>query len=335
MENTRILCSMHDMPKKGKLEEQIRAKIKRLGMAYRTEQSYVGWYKRYVKFHDLVHPSEVGVDGVEKFLNHLAVNKEVAPGTRNQAFNALLFLYKQVLGIELEGIDARRAKQKRRLPLVLSREEVRMVFEHAKPGVPLLMLQLLYGCGLRVSEGLRLRVKDVDFSNLVIWIRDGKGGKDRCLRMPDSIVGDLKRQVERAKIQRDEDVAVYGESRVYVSASMDKKSGGTFSRSWEWYWIFPAGLRGVDPRDGEEKRHHILEGAVSKWLKNAVKSAGLEKRVTAHVLRHSYATHLLQSGTDLRTIQESLGHSSIKTTEVYTHVLHAITGKASSPLDDL
>lgn len=322
------------MNSKGALEVEIRTAIRRRGMAYQTEESYVGWYKRFVKFHGMKHPREVGKAGVESFLNHLAINLEVAPGTQNQAFSALLFLYREVLKLDFEGIDARRAKERKKLPMVLGRDEVRQAFECTRQGTPHLMLCLLYGCGLRVSEGLRLRIKDVDFSNSCIWVQKGKGGKDRCLTMPENLIDDLKRQITRARVYYEED-EVDGGSRVYVEPALDRKSGGGFSKSWHWYWVFPAARRSKDPRDGVRKRHHLLEGAVSKWLKKACCDAGIEKRVTAHVLRHSYATHLLQSGVDLRTIQEALGHSSVKTTEIYTHVLHAITGKARSPLDDL
>lgn len=318
-----------------KLEEQIRAKIRRQGLAIRTEEAYVGWYKRFVKFHKMRHPKEMGKKEIEAFLNHLAVNKNVAAGTQNQAFNALLFLYKQVLEMQVENLEAKRAKVKKRLPVVLSRDEVRETFSHCQPGAPLLLLKLLYGCGLRVSEGLRLRVKDVDFSNSVIWIRDSKGGKDRCLKMPSSLEVELGRQVKLARLLYEEDVDVHGESCVHVDEALDRKSGGGYSKSWEWYWVFPTAKRGIDPRDGTEKRHHLLEGAASKWLKKAVNNARIEKKVTAHVLRHSYATHLLQSGVDLRTIQVALGHSSIKTTEIYTHVVSAIQGQAHSPLDEL
>ncbi len=318
-----------------KLEEQMRTAIKRRGMSYRTEGSYVSWYKRFVKFHGMQHPADLGSKGIEDFLNYLAMEKNVAAGTQNQAFNALLFLYREVLKMELEGVNSTRAKAKKQLPVVLSRDEIRGLFEQARVGLPSLMLRLLYGCGLRVSEGLRLRVKDVDFENDCVWVRDGKGGKDRCLSMPESLRTELERQVTRARLIFEEDVENYGESRVYVAEALDLKHGGTLSRSWEWFWVFPTALRGVDPRDGEEKRHHILEGAVSKWLKSASNGAKIEKRVTAHVLRHSFATHLLQAGVDLRSIQELLGHESLKTTEVYTHVLKAMEGKVRSPLDDL
>lgn len=318
-----------------KLEDKIRTAIRRRDMAHTTEVAYIGWYKRYVRYHEMQHPSTLGNEGIEKFLNYLADEKKVSGSTQNQAFNALIFLYREVLKIDTVGINARRAKVKKKLPVVLSRDEVREIFKHTKVGLPSLMLRLLYGCGLRVSEGLRLRVKDVDFENECVWVRDGKGGKDRCLSMPANIKDELRRQVSRSRLLYEDDVATYGESRVYVNPSLDQKGGGKLSRSWEWFWVFPMSKRGVDPRDGEEKRHHILEAAVSKWLKAATVKAGIAKRVTAHVLRHSFATHLLQGGVDLRSIQELLGHENITTTEVYTHVVKAMAGKVKSPLDDL
>lgn len=312
----------------------MRTVLRRKGMAIRTEEAYIGWYHRYVKFHQLQHPKEVGQAGVEAFLNHLAINKRVAANTQNQAFSALLFLYRDVLKIPLEGVTSQRAKLKKRLPVVLSKEETRRVIECSKQGTPRILLSLLYGCGLRVSEGLRLRTKDVDFPNGLIWVRDGKGGKDRCLTMPQKLLPVLEAQVASARLLFEEDER-HGGAQVFVDPSLNRKSGGGFSKSWPWFWVFPAALRSKDPRDGVLKRHHILEGAVSKWLKNATTEAGIEKRVTAHVLRHSYATHLLQSGVDLRSIQDALGHSSVKTTEIYTHVVQAMAGKAGSPLDDL
>lgn len=320
--------------KSGQLEMEMRTILRRKGMAIRTEESYIGWYHRYVKFHQLQHPKEVGQAGVEAFLNHLAINKRVAANTQNQAFSALLFLYRDVLKIPLEGVTSQRAKVKKRLPVVLSKDETRRVIKCTRQGTPRILLSLLYGCGLRVSEGLRLRTKDVDFPNGLIWVRDGKGGKDRCLTMPQKLLPALEAQVESARLLFEEDER-HGGAQVYVDPSLNRKSGNGFSKSWPWFWVFPAALRSKDPRDGILKRHHILEGAVSKWLKNATTEAGIEKRVTAHVLRHSYATHLLQSGVDLRSIQDALGHSSVKTTEIYTHVVQAMAGKAGSPLDDL
>ncbi|WP_411825460.1 integron integrase [Luteolibacter sp. AS25] len=308
--------------------------IRRRGLAKRTEDTYVGWYKRFVKFHGMRHPDMLGSRDVEYFLSYLAMEREVAASTQGQALNALVFLFDKVLGKPLEGINAVRAKKPRKLPVVLSKEEVKGLLGEIPEGVPRSLIGLLYGCGLRVTEGLRLRVKDLDFSNGVVWVRDGKGGKDRCVALPARLREALQRQVARARIFHEEDEAEGG-SRVYVEKALDVKYGGKPSRSWEWYWVFPTLKRALDPRDGELKRHHLLEGAVSQWLTAAVRRAGIAKKVSAHTLRHSYATHLLQNGTDLRTIQEALGHSSVKTTEVYTHVLHAMAGKAKSPLDEL
>ena len=281
------------------------------------------------------HPKEVGKTGVEEFLRHLALEKEVAASTQSQALNALVFLYVQALGGDKEEYQFVRAKRKRRLPVVLSKREVRELLQHVQEGCPRLFCGLLYGCGLRVGEGLRLRVKDVDFDNEVVWVRGGKGDKDRCLRMPEKLLDGLKRQLTRVRMFHEEDL-LQGGSKVWVEPSLDRKYGCRASASWEWYWFFPAMKRAQDPRDGKLKRHHVLEATVSRWIRNAVTTAELGKKVSAHVLRHSYATHLLQSGVDLRTIQEALGHSSVKTTEIYTHVIHAMQGgSARSPLDEL
>lgn len=319
---------------KGLLESRLRTAIRFRGMAIRTEQTYVGWYRRFVKFHGMQHPETLGTKDVEDFLSHLAMVKEVAVSTQSQALNALVFLYREVLKIELKGIDAIRAKKAKRLPIVLSREEIRDVLTRIPMGERRCLIGMLYGCGLRVTEGLRLRVKDLDFANNVLWVRQGKGKKDRCLELPKKLKQPLARQVTRARLLFEED-ELAGGAKVYVDASLDRKFGGQASQSWEWFWVFPTSQRAIDPRDGVLKRHHILEGVVSHWLRHAAKEAGVSKRVTAHTLRHSYATHLLQSGVDLRSIQEALGHASVKTTEVYTHVVKAMAGRTGSPLDDL
>lgn len=325
---------MSEENRKGLLENKLRMELRRRGLAKRTEESYVGWYKKLVKFHNFKHPSEMNKEDVERFLTWLALEREVAASTQAQAFHAVLFLFRDVLGKPMEGIDAVRAKKPVNLPTVLTKEEVRRLIAEVPEGLPRCFVSLLYGCGLRVNEGLRLRVKDLDFGNGIIWIRCGKGGKDRCVSLPKRLIESMERQVTRARLAYEEDEAEGG-ARVYVDAALDRKYGGKASRSWTWYWVFPTGKRAIDPRDGEVKRHHILEGAVSHWLGKAVKQSAIPKKISAHTLRHSYATHLLQGGTDLRTIQEALGHSSVKTTEVYTHVLHALTGRAQSPLDDL
>ncbi|MBK1854599.1 integron integrase [Verrucomicrobiaceae bacterium 5K15] len=322
------------MAEKGKLEMKLRTKMRRRGLARRTESSYVSWYKHYVKFHGMKHPVDLGQEGVEDFLDYLASVKKVASSTQNQAFSALLFLYREVLEIELKEIDVKRAKRRKTLPVVLSQEEVRRLLKEVRDGVPAVFVSLLYGCGLRVSEGLRLRIKDVDFSNGLVWLRDAKGGKDRTVTLPGSLEVQLKGQVQQARLLFEQDERAGG-ARVSVAASYDKKHGGRPSRSWEWYWVFPAARLGTDPADGETKRYHIMEGAVSKWISKAAEKAQIPKRISAHTFRHSYATHLLQKGVDLRTIQEALGHSSVKTTEIYTHVIHAMSGRAGSPLDDL
>lgn len=317
-----------------KIEEQLRGEIRRGGLAYRTEVSYVSWYKRFVRFHGMKHPNELGRAEIEGFLHDLAINKRVAAATQAQALNALVFLFRRVLKREKEELIFTRAKRGKRLPIVLSVEEVKRLLEKIREGTPLLMVSLLYGCGLRVSEGLRLRVKDVDFENEVIWVRSGKGDKDRAVAMPKSLVSGLRRQVAKARVIYDEDEAG-GRANVSIDESLRRKYGDDLARKWIWFWIFPSHQCSVDPREGVRKRHHLLEGAVSNWLKKALAESKIEKRVTAHTLRHSYATHLLQAGTDLRTIQEALGHSSVKTTEIYTHVIHAMAGKAKSPLDQL
>jgi len=322
------------MSEKGQLEQEIRTKMKRRGMARRTENSYIQWYKHYVKYHDMKHPRELGQEGVEKFLEYLAVDRGVAAATQNQAFSALLFVYREVLKMELEGLDVTRVKRKKSLPVVLSMDEVKRLLEHVPEGRSSVFIRLLYGCGLRVSEALRLRIKDVDFENGLVWVRDSKGGRDRSVTMPKSLEGRLDVQVRAARLLYEQD-ELGGGARVQVEPSYDKKHGGKPSGSWEWFWVFPADHLSVSHIDGESKRHHVLEGSPSRWIAQAAKKAEVAKRVTAHVFRHSYATHLLQKGVDLRTIQEALGHSSVKTTEIYTHVIHAMAGRAGSPLDDL
>lgn len=318
-----------------RIEDRIRGEIRMSGMSYRTEESYVSWYKRFVRFHNMKHPEQMGKEEVGAFLQHLALNRGVVVATQAQALNALVFLFCRVLGREREEYEFKRAKRGKRLPVVLSTGEVRSLLLASDEGMPRVVLGLLYGCGLRVSEGLRLRVKDVDFANKCVWVRGGKGDKDRCLTLPESLVDGLERQVERSRLFYAED-EVNGGARVYVERSLDVKTKGTFASSWEWYWVFASAKRGEDPREpGVKKRHHIVEGAVSRWIKKAMTKAGIEKRVTAHTLRHSYATHLLQNGADLRSIQEALGHSSVQTTEIYTHVVKAMAGKMRSPLDEL
>lgn len=316
-----------------KLEDQLRAVIRRKGMALSTEKTYVSWYRHFVKFHNLRHPKTMGDAEVNAFLTHLAVNRRVAAATQNQALNALVFFFREVMKREDLVLDAQRAKTGKRLPTVLSVGEVKRVLEQME-GTPRVVTGLLYGCGMRVNEVLRLRVKDADFENGVVWVRQGKGGKDRCLSMPAKLTAALERQVARAQTMYDEDEA-NGGANVYTPNALEVKDTSIANR-WEWFWVFPAASWANDPREVDvRRRHHIVDAGVSRWIKKACVAAGIEKKVSAHTFRHSYATHLLQKGIDLRTIQEALGHSSIKTTEVYTHVVHAMAGRAGSPLDDL
>ena len=315
-----------------RLEDRIRAEIRRRGMAYRTEETYVGWYVRFVRFHGLRHPDEMGSREISGFLDHLALERKVSSSTQMQALNALVFLFVKVLERPYEEFKFARAKKGKRLPVVLSKDEVKKVLGCMHEGQMKAVVCLLYGCGLRVSEALRLRIKDVDPANGLVWVRCGKGGKDRALAMPNALRRTLDRQMRQAELIHETDSEREG-PLVWVPNAQDVKSRGSAGRSLAWFWLFPSGGLSVDPRDSIEKRHHISEAAISKAIKDAVREAKIPKRVTAHVFRHSYATHLLQGGTDLRTIQEALGHSSVKTTEIYTHVVHAMAGRAESPLD--
>lgn len=316
-----------------KLEEQIRDLLRFKHYSIRTEETYIGWYRQYVKFHGLRHPQEMGKAEVEAFLTHLAVNRRVAAPTQNQALNALVFLYREVLKMPFEGVDVMRAQESKRLPVVLSVEEMRKMLV-VMTGEEAVMAKLLYGCGLRVMECLRLRVKDVDLSGGKVEVRGGKGDKDRVLTMPKSVVAALEAQLERCKVIYEKDRAD-GVAGVYLPNAYEGKnpSAGT---SWPWFWLFPSASLSTDPRaDGLERRHHAHEARVSRALATAVKMAGLEKKVTAHTLRHSFATHLILRGVDVRSVQELLGHVDLRTTMIYVQLARAMRGEISSPLDDL
>jgi integron integrase len=316
-----------------KLEKQLSDLMRLKQMSLHTERSYIGWYKQFVRFYGLKHhPAEMGADEVEAFLTHLAVERDVAPATQNQALNALVFLYRNVLGKPLEGIDAVRAKEKERLPVVLTEMEVRNILA-PQQGDTGCAMKLLYGCGLRVNECLRLRIKDIDFETRVVRIHDGKGQKDRILKLPDCLHGELQSQMAAGRILFEADRAS-GVAGVYLPHAL-AKSAPAYAVSWEWFWLFPAGSLSNDPRAGVIRRHHITDAKVNRDLQRAVKANQIYKKVTAHTLRHSYATHLLLNGVDLRSIQESLGHVDIRTTEIYTHVAKAMRGEIGSPLDRL
>ena len=318
---------------KPRLLDQVHEAIRRLHYSRRTEQAYVHWIKRFIYWSGKRHPATLGEAEVAAFLSHLAVQRNVAAATQNQALAALLFLYKQVLGRDLAWLDGMvRAKRPVRLPVVLSAGEAGALLAQLK-GVHWLMASLLYGAGLRLAECLRLRVKDVDFAYRQILVREGKGDKDRVTMLPASVVQPLHEQLGRAKRLHEIDLREgHGETRLpYALARKYPRAG----YEWGWQYVFPSKNRSADPEDGVIRRHHLDESVLARAIKDAARDAGIAKRVGAHVLRHSFATHLLESGYDIRTVQELLGHSDVSTTMVYTHVLNKGGRGVSSPLDRL
>ncbi len=316
---------------KVRLLDQVQARIRRLGLSRRTEEAYVGWIRRFILANGKRHPEKMGALEVEAFLTGLATHGNVAPATQGQALSGLLFLYREVLGIELPWMDEiRRAKRPQRLPVVLSRPEVDALLGELD-GVPWLMASLLYGSGLRLMECVRLRVKDVDFDRHEITVRQGKGGKDRRTMLPARLVEPLQAQLrDTARVHQRDLAAGYGE--VWLPHALARKYVGA-AREWGWQYIFPARLRSPDPRGGTMRRHHLDESGLQRAVKVAVRSSGIRKPATCHTLRHSFATHLLEAGYDIRTIQELLGHKDVATTQIYTHVLNRGGAGVLSPLD--
>lgn len=318
-------------PAKPSLLDQVRQHIRLKHYSIRTEEAYVRTVKRFILFHGKRHPLEMGRPEIRQYLSHLATHDNVSASTQNQALSALLFLYHEVLGRELELIDGiERAKRPRRVPSVLTREEVRRILTHLS-GTYHLMTSLLYGTGLRLMECVRLRVKDVDFAYQQITVRDGKGEKDRRTMLPTTLIEPLGRQLERARLLHEEDLQ-RGYGSVYLPYALERKYPNA-AREWGWQWVFPAGKLSVDPRSGQTRRHHISEDILQAAVKKAVKHAGITKRASCHTLRHSFATHLLEAGYDIRTIQELLGHADISTTMIYTHVLNKGGKGVRSPID--
>jgi integron integrase len=314
-----------------KLIDQVRDRLRVKHYSIRTEQVYVDWIKRYIFFHDKRHPKELGAEELEAFLTHLAVAGKVSASTQNQAKSALLFLYREVLGMQLPWLEnITQAKAPKRLPVVLTVSEVQALLSHLK-GTHLLIASLLYGGGMRLMEAVRLRVKDVEFSRREILVREGKGFKDRVTMLPEAVVASLKAYLAKVKILHGEDLAQgYGE--VYLPYALDKKFP-TAGRDWGWQYVFPSKNLSVDPRSGKTRRHHVDEKGVQRAVKQAVRDAEIVKPATPHTFRHSFATHLLQSGYDIRTVQELLGHSDVSTTMIYTHVLNKGGKGVVSPLD--
>lgn len=316
-----------------RLLDQVRDKLRVKHYSIRTEQAYVDWIKRYIFFHDKRHPKGMGVADVEAFLTHLAVAGRVSASTQNQAKSALLFLYREVLEVKLPWLDnVIQAKAPKRLPVVLTVSEVQAVLSRLS-GTHLLMASLLYGAGMRLMEVVRLRVKDVELARREIIVREGKGFKDRVTMLPESVIPQLKAHLAKVKSLHDEDLA-QGFGEVCLPFALDKKYPGA-GREWGWQYMFPSRNLSVDPRSGTTRRHHLDEKGVQRAMKQAVRDAGLNKPATPHTLRHSFATHLLQNGYDIRTVQELLGHSDVSTTMIYTHVLNKGGRGVSSPLDVL
>jgi integron integrase len=313
------------------LLEQVRHHLRLKHYSIRTEDTYVQAIKRFILYHDKRRPREMGMDEIRQYLSHLATDGRVAASTQNVALSALLFLYREVLGREMEFIEGiERAKRPARVPTVLTSEQVRRLLAQLS-GQHRLLASLLYGTGMRLMECVRLRVKDIDFGYMQITVRDGKGEKDRRTILPSSLAEPLKHQLAAAKTLHEEDLR-RGYGRVYLPYALERKYPNA-AAEWAWQWAFPAGKLSVDPRSGEARRHHASEDALQRGVKKAIKRAGITKRASCHTLRHSFATHLLEAGYDIRTIQELLGHADVQTTMIYTHVLNKGGRAVKSPLE--
>ena len=316
-----------------RLLEHVREVIRARHYSLRTEDTYVQWIKRFILFHDKRHPQTMGAAEVQAFLTDLAVTQHVAASTQNQALSALLFLYKEVLHQEIPWLeDVIRAKKPKKLPVVLTRDEVRRVFQHIE-APSWLMASLLYGSGLRLMECLRLRVKDVDFAMHQITVREGKGAHDRVTVLPASVEEPFQRHLHTVQQLHAVDLEE-GYGSVYLPYALERKYPDA-SHDWIWQYVFPAAKRSLDPRSGIERRHHVLPLVLQRAVKAAVRRAGIAKAASCHSLRHSFATHMLEQGADIRTIQELLGHKDLNTTMIYTHVLQRGARGTRSPLDGL
>ena len=309
-------------PGKPKLLDQIRDFLRVKHYSLRTEEAYLHWIKRFILFHGKRHPDELGPDAIRAFLTDLAVRGEVAASTQNQALSALLFLYQQILGRTdltdvLNGVTP--AKRPIKAPVVFTPTEARRVVDHLA-GTYRIMAQLLYGSGLRLMECVRLRVKDLDFEYARLTVRDGKGQKERVTMLPQATHEPLQRHLERVRLLHEEDLRD-GFGAVHLPFALERKSPGA-AREWGWQYVFPSGRRSVDPRGGVTRRHHLVETMLQRAVKTAIREAGVIKHASCHTFRHSFATHLLENGYDIRTVQELLGHKDVATTMIYTHVLN-------------
>jgi integron integrase len=319
------------VPPKPRLLDRVRLALRARHASRRTEKTYVAWIRRYILFHGKRHPAEMGAAEVTQFLSALAVERNVAASTQNQALSALLFLYRHVLEQELPWLDeVVRARRAGRLPVVLTREEVRAVLRELH-GPPRLMAILLYGAGLRVLECARLRVKDVDFAANQLVVRGGKGDRDRVTMLPGAVKADLAQHLERVRSQHVRDLQ-HGAGWVELPWALARKYPAA-GREWAWQWVFPATRLYVDRVTGQHRRHHLHETVLQRAVKDAVRRAGIAKPATCHTFRHSFATHLLEDGHDIRTVQELLGHRDVSTTMIYTHVLNRGPAGVRSPAD--
>ncbi len=320
------------MPKPSKkLLDRVREAIRLKNYSIRTEQAYVSWVRRFILFHGKRHPRHMSGAEIETFLSHLAVDRDVSASTQNQALSALLFLYREVLKKDLEyPIDSIRAKRPKRLPTVMTKEEVTKVIGRMR-GKNQVMAKLLYGSGLRLMECMRLRVKDLDFGQRQIIVREGKGMRDRATVLPDTMIDPLKRHLRHVKLNHEDDIAE-GKGAVYLPNALATKYPSAH-REWIWQYVFPAQKLSKDPRTGELRRHHADPSALQRAVKKAARSAKIQKRVSCHTFRHSFATHLLENGYDIRTVQDLLGHKHVSTTMIYTHVLRRGGRGVRSPLD--
>jgi len=300
-----------------------------------TERTYCNWVRQFIQFHKILTKEALFVEQkqkVENFLNYLALERNVAASTQNQAFNALVFLYKRVLESPLENVKATRSRKEAPIPVVLTRDEVKQVLS-LLDGVPELVVKLLYGCGLRITEAVKLRIQDIDFGFKQVTVRDGKGMKDRVTPFPVNLEFALSNHLERVKLIHKKDLA-QGLGNVYLPYALDRKYPNA-EREWNWQYVFPGSSLSKDPRSGIIRRHHLDQSAINRAIKQAVRKTEITKNVSAHTFRHSFATHLLQRGTDIRTIQSLLGHADLQTTMIYTHVLQQGGAEVVSPLDDL
>lgn len=325
--------TQQDSSRSPKLIEQVREVMRFQHYSIRTEEAYIQWIRRYIYFHNKRHPRDMGADEITRYLTHLAVNRKVTASTQNQAFSALLFLYKKVLQMELPRLDdIQRAKKPQHLPVVFTRDEVKALLSQFD-GTKWLIYNLIYGSGMRILECLRLRVKDVDFHYRQIIVRDGKGNKDRVTLLPDKLIESLRLHLDKVKTMHKQDIE-QGYGCVYLPFALERKYPSA-CREWGWQYVFPSKNISTDPRSGVMRRHHIDEKNIQKQMKQAIRQAQIIKPGSVHTLRHSFATHLLEDGYDIRTVQELLGHKDVKTTQIYTHVLNRGAGGVRSPLERL